>query len=44
MITDDNARYFGAAVDDTTLTPAFPTPYLGATRYDDWLSRHTNRQ
>lgn len=38
VIADDNARYFGTAVDDTTLTPAFPGPYLGATRYDDWLS------
>lgn len=38
VIADENARYFGAAVNDTTLTPAFPDPYLGSIRYADWLS------
>jgi uncharacterized protein YbjT (DUF2867 family) len=38
VITDVNARYFGAAVDDRSLTPG-DDPRIGPTRFDDWLGR-----
>ena len=38
VITDPQARYFGAAVDDQSLTPG-DNPRLGPTRYADWLAR-----
>ena len=37
MIADVHARYFGAEIDDRSLTPG-DKPRLGATRFDDWLS------
>lgn len=38
VVTDPAARYFGAAIDDRSLTPA-TTPRLGTTRLEDWLGR-----
>lgn len=38
VTTDPHAGYFGAAVDDQSLTPE-DTPRIGPTRFDDWLSR-----
>jgi uncharacterized protein YbjT (DUF2867 family) len=38
VITDPQARYFGTAVNDQTLTPG-KNPRIGPTRFDDWLSR-----
>jgi uncharacterized protein YbjT (DUF2867 family) len=38
VITDAHARYFGAELDDQSLTPG-ANPMLGATRFDDWLGR-----
>jgi hypothetical protein len=38
-VTEDaRAPYFGAALDDQSLTPG-GKPRLGATRFNDWLSR-----
>ena len=37
VITDDQARYFGTAVNDSSLTPG-AHPRLGPTRFEDWLS------
>jgi uncharacterized protein YbjT (DUF2867 family) len=36
VTTDVDARYFGIAVNDRSLTPG-DGPRLGATRFDDWL-------
>lgn len=38
VTTDPQAGYFGALVDDRSLTPG-ANPRLGPTRFDDWLSR-----
>jgi uncharacterized protein YbjT (DUF2867 family) len=38
VIADVHARYFGAALDDRSLTPG-DSPRLGAIRFADWLSR-----
>jgi uncharacterized protein YbjT (DUF2867 family) len=38
VIADVHARYFGAELNDRSLTPA-DHPRLGATRFEDWLSR-----
>jgi uncharacterized protein YbjT (DUF2867 family) len=37
VTTDAQARYYGAEVDDQSLTPG-PHPRIGPTRFDDWLS------
>jgi uncharacterized protein YbjT (DUF2867 family) len=37
VIGDPQARYFGAELDDGSLTPG-RNPHLGSIRYDDWLS------
>jgi uncharacterized protein YbjT (DUF2867 family) len=37
VMTDARARYFGAALDDRSLTPG-ANPRLGSTRLEDWLS------
>jgi uncharacterized protein YbjT (DUF2867 family) len=37
VVTDPDARYFGAAVDDTSLVP-LGHARLGATRFADWLT------
>jgi uncharacterized protein YbjT (DUF2867 family) len=36
VIADVHARYFGAQLDDTSLTPG-DHPHLGAISFDDWL-------
>jgi uncharacterized protein YbjT (DUF2867 family) len=38
VTTDAQARYFGAALDDRSLTPG-AKPRLGRTRFEDWLSQ-----
>ena len=42
VIADVHARYFGAELDDQSLTPG-GKPRIGATRFDDWLS-HSSAQ
>jgi len=37
VIADVHARYFGAAINDRSLTPG-EHPRLGPTRFEDWLS------
>ena len=37
VIADVHARYFGAAIDDQTLTPG-ENPRLGRIRFEDWLN------
>ncbi|CAM4396964.1 uncharacterized protein YbjT (DUF2867 family) [Paenibacillus endophyticus] len=38
VITDDNARYFGAQLNDQSLVPAGDNPHITSTRFEDWLS------
>jgi len=38
VVTDPQALYFGAAIDDRSLTPG-DNPRLGTTRFDEWLAR-----
>jgi uncharacterized protein YbjT (DUF2867 family) len=38
VITDPQARYYGIAVNDQSLTPG-DNPLIGSTRFEDWLSR-----
>ena len=38
VITDVHARYFGAELNDQSLTPG-DNPRIGPTRFEDWLSR-----
>jgi uncharacterized protein YbjT (DUF2867 family) len=38
VIADVRARYFGAELDDRSLTPG-KHPHVGRTRFDDWLER-----
>jgi uncharacterized protein YbjT (DUF2867 family) len=40
VITDANALYYGAKLDDRSLTPG-DNPRIGPTRFADWLSRST---
>ena len=42
VITDPQARYYGTAVNDRSLTPG-DRPRLGPTHFDDWLSRSVSR-
>jgi uncharacterized protein YbjT (DUF2867 family) len=37
VITDPQARYYGVAVNDQSLTPG-DNPRLGSTRFEDWLA------
>jgi uncharacterized protein YbjT (DUF2867 family) len=43
VIADAHAGYFGIAVNDQSLTPG-ENPRIGATRFDDWLSRTLSQQ
>ena len=43
VVTDASALYFGIKVDDQSLTPG-AHPRLGATRFDDWLSRSASQR
>ncbi len=38
VVTDDSVEYFGAQIDDSTLTPG-PTARIAPTQLDDWLGR-----
>jgi hypothetical protein len=38
-LTDDRARYFGAEIDDRSLTPG-DHPRLGPTHFEDWLHQN----
>jgi uncharacterized protein YbjT (DUF2867 family) len=38
VVTDESVKYFGARLDDSTLTPG-PGARIGPTHLDDWLSR-----
>jgi uncharacterized protein YbjT (DUF2867 family) len=40
VTADAHAPYFGAEVDDQSLSPG-DHPRLGATRFNDWLSQST---
>jgi uncharacterized protein YbjT (DUF2867 family) len=40
VIADVSARYFGAMLDDRSLTPG-TSPRIAPTRFEDWLSRST---
>ena len=42
VIADIHARYFGAELDDRSLTPG-AAPMLGAIRFEDWLLRPSGR-
>jgi uncharacterized protein YbjT (DUF2867 family) len=42
VISDPAATYYGAAIDDRSLTPG-KDPYLGATRLEDWLQQTTGQ-
>jgi uncharacterized protein YbjT (DUF2867 family) len=44
VVTDPNARYFGAKVGEGTLVPGGGAVVLGETRYADWLSRTAARK
>src|SRR5205823_13775780 len=39
VVADIHARYFGAELDDRSLTPG-NNPRLGSVRFEDWLARH----
>jgi uncharacterized protein YbjT (DUF2867 family) len=39
VITDPQARYYGVAVNDQSLTPG-DNPLIGSTRFEDWLSSY----
>ena len=43
VIADVHARYFGAELNDQSLTPG-KDPVIGATRFEDWLSRTVARK
>jgi hypothetical protein len=38
VVADAHARYFGAELNDQSLTPG-ENPHLGSIRFEDWLSR-----
>jgi uncharacterized protein YbjT (DUF2867 family) len=42
VVTDTHARYYGVELNDQSLTPG-DNPRLGATRFEDWLSRSISR-
>jgi hypothetical protein len=43
VIADVHALYFGAELNDQSLTPG-DHPRFGPTRFDDWLSRSVARK
>ena len=43
VIADVHARYFGAELNDQSLTPG-ENPRIGATRFDDWLKRSLEKR
>jgi uncharacterized protein YbjT (DUF2867 family) len=43
VITDVDARYYGVVVNDQSLTPG-ANPRIGATSFEDWLSRYLTQK
>jgi uncharacterized protein YbjT (DUF2867 family) len=43
VTTDARARYFGTELDDRSLVPESVAPRLGATRFENWLTRSPSR-
>ena len=43
VVADANARYFGAEINDQSLTPG-DNPRLGSIRFEEWLSRSAPRK
>jgi uncharacterized protein YbjT (DUF2867 family) len=43
VTTDAHARYFGTELDDQSLVPEGTAPRLGATRFENWLTRSPSR-
>ena len=43
IVADTHATYFGAELDDQSLTPG-ANPRLGPTRFDDWLSQSVSQR
>jgi uncharacterized protein YbjT (DUF2867 family) len=43
VVDDVHARYFGGELDDRSLTPG-DKPFVGSTRFDDWLRRSTEER
>ena len=39
VLTDIHARYFGAELNDKSLTPSGDKPHIGATSFEAWLAR-----
>jgi uncharacterized protein YbjT (DUF2867 family) len=39
VITDIHARYFGAELNDKSLTPSGDKPHIGATSFENWLAK-----
>jgi uncharacterized protein YbjT (DUF2867 family) len=44
VVADPQARYFGAALDDLGLKPRNPSPRIGPTRFEEWVSRGAARR
>lgn len=43
VVADIHARYFGAELNDQSLTPG-DNPRIGPTRFEDWLSQSTHQE
>jgi hypothetical protein len=43
VVADIHARYFGAQLDDRSLTPG-DSPRLAPTRFEDWLALHQSER
>jgi uncharacterized protein YbjT (DUF2867 family) len=43
VTTDAHARYFGTELDDRSLVPGSSAPRIGATRFENWLTRSAQR-
>jgi hypothetical protein len=41
-IADPKGRYYGGEIEDTSLTPISRNPRIAPTRYDSWLTAHSN--
>lgn len=42
VIADPRGRYYGAEIEDTSLTPISRDPRIAPTRYESWLAAHSN--
>jgi uncharacterized protein YbjT (DUF2867 family) len=42
VVADPRGRYYGAQIDDTSLTPISPNPHIAPTRYSAWLTTHAS--